>query len=145
MPKLGRSSTILAASLVIYAIYLPCALWIKADDEAKRRPVPVGAVVVHLGYFAPVVEDGVTDGVRATRHRFFQTVFRWTVDSPPPVDGASDPLINIYENETSIGAPAIFYVPYSKSYAASFHTSDDTDPRYNGRSYWIVRSASAID
>lgn len=138
--RFSETKIVFAIAAAVFAVYFPCALWIKADYEAGRLPTPSGAAV-HLGYFAPVEMNPLPDDLRLAKHQFFQTVFRWKEELglSPPEEGAIDPSICVYENGTSLGPATIFYVPYSKSYALSFYTSDNSDPRRNGRDYWIVR------
>jgi hypothetical protein len=138
--RFSETKIVLLISTVVFAAYLPCALWIKLDYETNRRSAPLGTVV-HLGYFAPADVSQLTADIRATKHRYFQTIFRWTEETgwPPPENGVIDPHFSVYENDVSLGSPTIFYVPYSKQYALSFYTSDNSDPRRNGRDYWIVR------
>lgn len=139
MRRFSQATTVLLISIPVFAIYLPCALWLKHDYEVSQRRPPIGALV-RLGYFAPVQVREETDDVRKAGHHFFQAVFRWTDDKgEPPQDGVADPRICVYENDVSLGSPVIAYVSYSQSYALAFYTSDNSDPRYNGRDYWIVR------
>ena len=134
----SQTAAVLLSSAVICALYLPCALWLNADYIDHQRVPPKGAIV-RLGYFNRITESSPTDDFRGKK-QLYGTVFRWTEDpDEPSVDGARDPHIFVYENDRALGSPFIQYLEYSKSYTFTFSTSDDSDPRLNGKDYWVVR------
>jgi hypothetical protein len=126
--------TIIAIALVIFAIYLPVALWIGRDFVLEPRPegtVETIAGIQHFGGFAYSTPAYATG--------------RYANDDP-----AHSPII-IYENLTplghaqsvemdvkNIGLGRFLHVNREGSVSYIFSTSDNSDPRTNGRHYWAV-------
>jgi hypothetical protein len=135
--RLSPTGAVLLLMAAFFVVYAPFALWLKADYDKRQRPPPAGAIM-QLSYFLPA-EMIVTDDNRGKR--FYTTVFRWgTTAGELPKDRAIAENMAVYENDVAIGgSPFLEYILSSKEYSFAFSTSDNSDPRENGRAYWIVR------
>lgn len=121
-----RSGGVVLLCLAIYFVYLPIA-WYQRHSYVPIKP-PAGAVAV----IANIREEA--DGGFAY----------YTTPAPDDLKGH----VEIYENDTPLGpADAPYddvrrigkgrYRPFRSGFA--FSTTDNTNPRTNGRHYWIVR------
>ncbi len=143
-PRLGRSQTLTAivASLIVFSIYLPTALWIGSSYVPVTRPP--GQMVETLlridayGGFA----------WRARSYTFAEYADRSATDQRSP--------IIIYEDLTPLGHGHIPLREINKKGLGRFahvnehvhqeghideylfSTRDNSDPRTNGRHYWAV-------
>ncbi|MEH2497414.1 hypothetical protein V1294_003893 [Bradyrhizobium sp. AZCC 1678] len=124
-----RTRSIIAISLGIYAAYLPAAIFVHRDYVASPRPA--GQVVELLGRFWFDHPNHYAVRPYVFRAARFPDTSRFVV----------------YENMTPLPREnfgAIWdKVPTENgslvdSYAIRFRTSDGSDPRVNGRQYWIV-------
>jgi hypothetical protein len=123
-------------ALAVFAVYFPVALWTAAPPPSPPKP---GALLV----------SGATRfGRDTTKHMF---LYRgpsglWALEDSDQQKQRS-PVI-LYENDNALG-PAysahhtieeigLGRYAHWKDFGVMFSSSDNTDPRYNGRNYWIV-------
>lgn len=93
--------------------------------------------MARLTYFGRV-SDAPTDHDHDGR-LLYSTMFRWSKSAgDAPKNLSTDPRIAVYENDLLLGSPYLEYVKAWDEYSLVFSTSDDSNPRLNGRSYWIV-------
>lgn len=120
---------VLAACLAIFAVYLPIAHWLHQDYV--RASQPAGRNVELLGMFWPHPDHYYAVRPRILHHRvrFGASGFVVYEDlTPLPRENFEtvNDRINA-ENGSLIDSAHI-----------RFRTSDGSDPRSNGRKYWLV-------
>jgi hypothetical protein len=125
---------VLCAAAIIYAGYVPAALWLGRSFE--RPVIPIGKIVVQLTHFERV--EGFAFGSRAPRLREFE-------DDQPSAQRS--PVI-MFEDDKRLWPPhsSHYDIEYSgqgryshwKGIGVLFATSDNSDPNKNGRRYWAV-------
>jgi len=113
-----KNLSVIGLGLGIYAAYLPVAIWLHRDYVQPPRPVGMAEQIVN---FYP--NDG---GYWARRSYVFNDR---TISDPKSIAILEDmvPLQNI-DVELHTG-----------QYVLRFKTSDGSDPKQNGRTYWAVR------
>jgi hypothetical protein len=111
---------IVAAALAIYAVYLPAAFI--AGRNYVPVPRPTGTAVEKI--------NGV--GFDHPDHY----VVRSYIFRPARFPDVSS--ISVYENLTPLPRDKIKFVEDAGDYVIRFKTSDGSDPRTDGRHYWIV-------
>jgi len=136
MPNWNRLTWIVCAALAI-AVYFPAALWLKSSYV--EAPKPTGAVVLRLN--RPFYELRGSD-----------TAFAVNVPSLDPLSDTMEfqkrsPFM-LYENATPLGpahAEHTDIVKYGHGRFSHwngsgfiFSSSDGTNPKSNGRTYWAV-------
>jgi hypothetical protein len=122
-----RASRVVLLSLALYACYLPIAWYLERSHASVEQPA--GAVAV-LGNIRKETDSGFA---------YFGLV---------PMDRLEGP-VQIYEDNTPLGPADAPFNEIRKlgkgRYALwrgigfAFSASDNSDPRTNGRHYWIVR------
>lgn len=116
-----REIRILAIGLTLFAVYLPLALW--AGIGYGVPPRPPGAAIEPLLKIAPSPGSPLSYQAHSMVMASYAEAGRAVI---------------LYENLTPLG-PASF-VKFSddpRSFVI-FSASDKTDPRTNGRKYWLV-------
>jgi hypothetical protein len=111
---------VIAAALAIFAAYLPIALWVGSLHTPAPRPA--GKAV--------------------------ETILRFDLDHPDryvarsyifgPAKYPDPSQIRVYEDVTPLPGKAVQFTADEQAYVIRFKTSDGTDPRTNGRQYWLV-------
>jgi hypothetical protein len=143
-----QTLNVLGAMALIYASYLPAALYLKSNYIFVARPP--GEIVEPLGGIRHV--EGF--GYKASTTVFFM---RYADNDP---DNQRSPII-LYENLTPLGPahsahPDIQFLGHGRDSQWSdnpksgwrqiggvlFSASDNSDPRTNGRHYWAVLPAT---
>jgi hypothetical protein len=148
--KTARSSvpasqmfSVLVCCAVVFAIYLPVALWLNRDYVPAETPTGELVELVAAWSVEPI-------GGYAYRARSFGLA-RYGDESP---DQQRSPVV-LYENLTPLGQARSAIADIKKTglgrYAhvgeparpvgwrfVIFSTSDNSDPRTNGRTYWLV-------
>jgi hypothetical protein len=110
---------ILIAALAIYAVYLPVSLWAGSRFTALHRPA--GKVIEMITKFE----------VEGPRY-----LARTYVFGPPKYPNISQ--ISIYENMTPLPGNNVHFTADGLANVVRIQTSDGSDPRTNGRHYWLV-------
>jgi hypothetical protein len=131
-----QTSKVTCMALAVFAAYLAVALWTAPSPPQPPKP---GALLI----------SGATlFGSDKTKHMFLYRGppgLRALEDSDP--QNQRSPVI-LDENDKALG-PAdsahhtiedigLGRYAHWKDFGIMFSSSDDTDPRYNGRNYWIV-------
>ena len=113
-----KTRVALAISLGVYAVFLPVAVLVGRDHFPAPRPE--GRAVEAIG------------GIRFDRpdHYFAKS----HVFTPTRFPDVSE--ISVYEGLTPL--PEIDFIIDDAAYIVRFKTSDGSDPRENGRRYWVV-------
>jgi len=135
---LGNSPTlrVLAIAAVVYAVYLPIAFLLD-------RPIvaPKGKLVIRLTQIQPAPRYG------GFAYATPLTEFKQFEEFSPPKFVASP--IQVYEGDKPLGPPMHAELRSIAELGAGrysqwngegllFSTSDNSDPRTNGRTYWAV-------
>jgi hypothetical protein len=115
---------VVAAGLAVYAVYLPVALWVGSLHVAAPRPV--GHAVEMILRFDLDNPD--------------RYVARSYIFSPSKYPDASQ--ISVYENMTPLPRARLEFTADGLAYVIRIKASDGSDPRTNGRQYWIVDAKS---
>lgn len=114
---------IIAAALAIYAIYLPVAMWAGSRYTAPPRPAGKAVeMILRFEYDKP--------------NRY---VARSYVFGPPKYPDAS--VVSVYENATPLPSESVQFTADGLAYVIRIKSSDGSDPRSNGRQYWLVLPA----
>jgi hypothetical protein len=136
MTERHQTSKVTGMALAVFAAYVAVALW---TAPSPRHPPKPGALLI----------SGATlFGSDKTKHMFLYRGppgLRTLEDSDP--QNQRSPVI-LYENDKALG-PAysahhtiedigLGRYAHWKDLGIMFSSSDNTDPRYNGRNYWIV-------
>jgi hypothetical protein len=125
----------LAAS-ALFVVYFPIALWLKYSYVPP--PGPPGSVW-KLVYFSKFDDSGIAFVSNVAKNRL-----RDVADTPEAPD--KSPVI-LYEDGTPLGPAHSVHDDISKhghgrfshwGKIVVFSTSDNSDPRTNGREYWAV-------
>ena len=146
--KISASPTlnILGAAALIYAVYLPIALWLQHSYVPPSHPSPpprLAARAWPLGAISPYGHGGIA--------------FHAHVDVFAPLEEDNEaeqhsPVV-LYEDGKQLG-PAHSLVAdiaregggrytHLKGVGMVFSSSDNTDPTKNGRHYWVVCQTEA--
>lgn len=136
-----QTTRVTAVSLAAFVVYLPVAYL--AGRDFVPEPRPAGAVV------EPLLKIDKGDGLSYLSQSF--ALAKYSDDSE---DNMRSPIV-IYENLTPLG-PGLSYVRDIQTIGGGrfaharlgqrpdswrfyiFSTSDNSDPRTNGRKYWAV-------
>jgi len=110
---------IVAIGLALFVLYLPVAVIVHSGYSPKPRPA--GKTVEMITKF----------GVDEPRY-----IARSYVFSPAKFPDTSP--IRIYENTAPLPSKNIHFTADGLAYVIRLTTSDGSDPRSNGRQYWLV-------
>ena len=113
-----KATHVIGIALVVYAIFLPVALWVSRDYVPAPRPDGKMVEVMGTLYFDH------------PDHYFARLYIILPGRFPDPSKLA------VYENLTRL-SETNFTVDVS-AYVVRFKASDGSDPRANGRNYWVV-------
>jgi hypothetical protein len=132
----SQTFRILAIAAVIYAIYLPVAFWLD-------RPIvaPKGKLVIRLTPIQPAPRyGGFAYETPLTEFRQFEEYSgQKFVPSPIRVYEGDKPLgPPVHGDLTSIASNGTGRYSHWNGEGLIFSTSDNSDPRKNGRTYWAV-------
>jgi hypothetical protein len=117
---MSQTIKVVAVSLAAFAVYLPIAFLVGRDFVPA--PTPAGKVVEMMRTF---------DIDKPDRY-----VVRSYIFGPSKYPDTS--IINVYEGMTPLSRAGLQFTPDGQAYVIRFKTSDGTDPRTNGRNYWLV-------
>jgi hypothetical protein len=106
--------------LAIFAIYLPVAWWVHRDYVPVTRPP--GKIVETVKRIEHDKPDQYVVRSYVFQPRFF-----------PSTDG-----IFVYEDLTPLPRENVRFTVDADTYVVRFKTRDGSDPRANGRKYWLV-------
>jgi hypothetical protein len=114
------SIKVLAICLGLYALYLPPA-WLVHRDYV-REPQPAGDLIELLSRFEHDRPDHYV-----VRSQVFKTA------------AYPDTLrLTVFENLTPLPREGVTFTPENGVYIVRFRATDGSDPRSNGRRYWLV-------
>lgn len=121
---------------VVFAIYAPIALWLQHSYEPPFQPE--GRIVVHLAAIQTAPLGGFAYASRPYALRNFEEYMG--IDRKSPV--------LLYENDRLLGPAHSWHTDISNiglgryvhwnGTGIIFSSSDNSDPRTNGRHYWAV-------
>jgi hypothetical protein len=109
---------VVAVSLSAYALFLPVAMWVSRGYLPTSQPA--GRVIEKVGR----MDLDLPDHYYARLYVFRPTSFPDTSK------------IAVYEDLTPLSDTS--FAPHDGSYIVRFKASDGSDPRANGRNYWVV-------
>ena len=109
---------VIGIALAAYAIFLPAALYVGHDFVPAKAPT--GTVVEVMGQLYFDHPD----------HYFYRLYIITPARFPDPSK------LVVYEETTQL--PEINVTRDGSAYVVRFKASDGSDPRTNGRNYWVV-------
>ena len=118
------SVRVIVICLSIYAIYLPVAMLMHRDYAPPPRPPGDVVEMVRIFHF-----NHEKPGQFVVRSYIFNAL------SFPDTS-----KISVYEDLTPLPRKNLRFTPGVGGYLIDLKTSDGTDPRFNGRWYWVVSS-----
>jgi hypothetical protein len=119
-----ESLKVVAAGLLVFAVYLPVAMFV--HRYYVQVPRPVGDAV-----------EMIIDLHRDEPNYNLARSYVFSVARFP------DPSkIAVYENLKPLPRENFNFTPELGSYVIRFKTSDGSDPRTNGRQYWTVAAGA---
>jgi hypothetical protein len=111
---------VIAAGLAVFAIYLPVAMFV--HSYYIQIPRPAGKDV------EMILKFGLDKPDRYITRSYVFGPKKYPETSP----------IEVYENETPLPRANLHFTADDLAYVIRIKTSDGTDPRTNGRQYWLV-------
>lgn len=115
-----QSLKVIAACLLIYAVYLPVAIFVHRDYV--QLPRPTGKAVEMILKF---------DVDKPDRY-----ITRSYVFSPKSFPDTSK--VRVYEDMTPLPVSNVWFTQDGAAYVIRIRASDGSDARTNGRQYWLV-------
>lgn len=110
---------VIAAALAAYAVFLPVALWVGRNHVPVIRPA--GKVVETLLRFDLDKPD-----------RYFARSYTF---SPQRYDASQ---LVVYEDAAPLPRENVWFTSDGSAYVVRIRPVDGSDPRTNGRHYWLV-------
>jgi hypothetical protein len=135
--------TVLWAAASIFAVYFPIAWWLKTSYVPSEEPP--GAVMLLYRPYNKLDDNGIAFVAHASR-------LGGMADSS---DGPRRSPVILYENERPLGPPHSAHSDISKfglgrfshwntAKGFIFSSSDNSDPNFNGRNYWVILPTESI-